>query len=116
MKVNDEVIQLIADFNNYVKNIPLGCLELSINIKKGNIDEAIKQIVHFAEGISWLIYAKDNLSAYNIFIEFERDDLEIMLNEINEALELQDFTLVADIFEYGIKEFFESIEPVSTEN
>lgn len=116
MNTNDEVLQLIEDYNNYISNIPEGCQQLSTLIKEKNVQEAVQQIINFSEGISWLIYAKEIFEQQSIEVAFDKADLEIMLNEINSALENQDFYLVSDIFEFGIKEFFENLVKVKAEN
>lgn len=76
------------------------------NPKKNDIPQALQSILHFSEGASWLTTASDLLSKNNILVRFEVERVHEFLEEVNNGLSIQDYVLVADMFEYEIAPFF----------
>jgi len=109
--------QLINDvkesYNQYIYKIPSGSMEIAELLREENIVKAGEVIKQFSEGISWLLEAARLLNINGVIVSFDSLKITDFLNEINEGLEIQDYNLVADLFEYEIAPFFESIEIIS---
>ena len=100
------VQEIMNDFYEYISKIPSGSEFIYTEIRKGNIQEAVDSIISFSEGMAWIISANNYLIMNKIDLEIDEEKLQEILSELNKALELKDFYLVADIYEYEIKEFF----------
>lgn len=97
-----------ASYENYIKNLPNGC-EIIVNyLREDRILDAGNLIAQFAEGLIWLIDMNKLLVPYEMVIALREEKLLEFLNEVNQGLENQDFILIADMFEYEIKPFFEN--------
>lgn len=109
MKDSIEILKLKETFNEYLSNLSNGVLFIANSLKEDKINEALKSIYDFSEGMSWLSDALRLLNQHgeNLFIDFAR--INEFLLEINEGLEKEDYLLVADIFEYEIYPFFKDL-------
>lgn len=105
--------ELIEDYNFYKKNVVIALEELSNLFRNGKIEQALNGVMNFSEGVNWLIKVHEYFVISNIQSTLDKDKIINMLNEINEALEEQDFFLTADIFEYDVKEFLKELKDVS---
>lgn len=104
----DKLIQETkCSYNEYIKKLPVGCQKIADDIRTDNLPVALKGILEFSEGTSWLIEANRLLEKNSISNPLKPEKINEFLNEINNGLEIQDFVLVADMFEYEIKPFFE---------
>lgn len=111
-KVN-EVNEVIESYNEYLMKVPTGSLLIANTVREDNKELALQMILEFSEGVSWLVEATQLLSLNNIEVRFEVEKIMEFLEEINSGLEIQDYVLVADLFEYEIAPFFEEVEPIS---
>lgn len=93
----------------YLVNVKNACLTLSENLRTDRIGEALNTITQFVEGASWIINVvtlmHQNGYGFNVSVE----ELNEFLQEINDGLEIQDYVLVADLFEYEIAPFIEKM-------
>jgi len=104
----DELIkETIDSYNEYLLKLPLGCQKIADDIRTDNLSEALKGILEFSEGAGWLIDANVLLERNSISNALNVEKINEFLNEVNTGLEIHDFVLVADMFEYEIKPFFE---------
>ncbi len=103
--------EIMESFNEYLKVIPAGCESIVAFLRDGNNEEALKLILHFSEGVSWLGEVNRLLVCNGINNSLPIGKIHGFLEEINEGLGIQDYLLVADIFEYEIKQFFENVIP-----
>lgn len=110
--VND----VIQSFNEYLEKIPNGCSYIEAKFRIDNIKEGLDAIKDFSEGMLWLVDATELLQQNNVKVEFNINDIIDFLNEINEALMNEDMYLVADLFLYEIKPYFEKVKPITLVN
>ncbi|MEK4244731.1 hypothetical protein MKZ20_05215 [Psychrobacillus sp. FSL K6-2684] len=104
----DELIkETIESYNEYLLKLPSGCQKIADNIRTDNLSVALKGILEFSEGAAWLIDANVLLERNSFPNTLNPEKINEFLNEVNSGLEIQDFVLVADMFEYEIKTFFE---------
>lgn len=104
--------QIVADsiesYNVYLKKIPEGCLEVAEKLRNNEVSDALKLILDFSEGAAWLADASTLLQSMNVTVELPVSKIHEFLNEVNNGLEIQDYVLVADMFEYEIAPFFQT--------
>ena len=103
--MNNELEEVKEQYYSYIEKIPQGADYIVNNLREDNLEKALLTINDFAEGIMWLITMADILSTDIVNV----NKIKEYLLEINEGLELQDFILVADLFEYEIKPYFEGV-------
>lgn len=106
------LIDSIKSYNEYLAKFPQGCVIIADFIRKDKIKEAIDLILDFDEGIRWLTEMNNLLKKNGYEASLEIIQIHEYLNEINNALLIQDFIVVADMFEYEIAPFFESCQNV----
>ena len=99
--------ELIDSYNDYIKKVPAGCQKIADRLREDMIVEAMKDIINFSEGANWLSQASTFFQQNGISVDLETEKIHDYLNEINNGLEIQDYIVVADMFEYEILPFFE---------
>lgn len=102
-----ELHEIIESYNDYIKKIPAGCQQIADSLREDRITKAMQNIIDFSEGINWLAQVSDYFKQNGIAVNFETEKMHDYLNEINSGLEIQDYIVVADMFEYEISPFFE---------
>lgn len=103
------VQSVLEDYQAYLSNIPNGLLTLIDLFRNQQYKDALKVLGDFSEGLLWLEQASGYLKASNIGIEYDIQKVINNLEEINEALQNEDFLLVADILEYELLEYFTNL-------
>ncbi|UXJ69542.1 hypothetical protein [Lysinibacillus fusiformis] len=106
--MNELVVETMDSYNQYIKNIVNGCELIYTNLRN-NDEHVLKAILQFSEGVSWLIEVNQKLAGLGYPNEFSITTIETFFQEVNSGLEIQDYLLVADLFEYEIKPFFETV-------
>lgn len=104
--MNSVINDVTNSYNEYIVNIPNYCQIIADLLRTNQEKEALKLILQFSEGVDWLIEVNVLLSRNGIDFTLEIEKIREFLTEINNGLEMQDFILVADMFEYEIKPFF----------
>lgn len=103
---------LVEDIKNayyeYVSKIPTGCLIISKSLRIEQYEQAFSDINDLAEGLQWLIQIEGLMQQSQHTINSRIFEANELMNEINTSLELKDYVLLADLFEYEIKPLFES--------
>lgn len=107
-----EITEVVESYNSYIKNIAPGSLQIAEHLRKDEVQEALQLILQFSEGMGWLVQVNDLLSQNSIKANLQAEKIHEFLNEINSGLEIQDYVLVADMFEYEIALFFEQITEI----
>lgn len=107
-----EIIEVVESYNAYIQNVAPGSLQIAEHLRKDEVQEALQMILQFSEGMGWLVQASDLLSQNNVKVNLQVEKIHEFLNEINTGLEIQDYVLVADMFEYEIAPFFEQATQV----
>ena len=106
--MNVEIDEMKNTYYEYVNNVSEGCQTISNNLRTGNLADAFQSIANFAEGLEWLLKAEDILAKEGFQINSRISEATEFMIEINSAIEEQDVTLIADLFEYEIKPIFSS--------
>ncbi|MGE7931981.1 hypothetical protein [Viridibacillus arvi] len=102
------VYEAVESYNEYLMKIPNGCQKIADNFRESKITEALNLIIYFTEGANWLIEVSELLRKNSILVSLKTEKIHEYLKEINQGLEIQDYILVADMFEYEIGPFFEA--------
>ncbi|ATP39073.1 hypothetical protein CSE16_02995 [Solibacillus sp. R5-41] len=106
------IIETIESYNMYVEKVPVGAEYIANSLREDNVNEALKAIKDFSEGILWLSEASKLLKVNGVTANLNIEKIQEFLIEINNGLEIQDYVLVADMFEYEIAPFFLELEQV----
>ncbi|MFJ8102422.1 hypothetical protein [Lysinibacillus sp. NPDC096212] len=101
------LMDTIQSFNEYLPRVANGSQEIAGNLRSDQIANALKMILEFSEGMSWLVEASELFEANDVKVAVQIAKIQEFLQEINAGLEMQDYVLVADMFEYEIAPFFE---------
>lgn len=106
----EQIVQdTIISFNEYISKIPNGALYIADQLRSSQVDKANSAINDFAEGIDWLIQVNRTLDEKGFPLDMDLLKLQAHLLEINSGMLQEDYVLVADLFEYEIKPFFENM-------
>ncbi len=101
------LMDTIQSFNEYLPRVATGSQEIAGNLRSDQIASALNMILEFSEGMSWLLQVSELLKLNDIKVDIQIEKIQEFLEEINSGLEMQDYVLVADMFEYEIAPFFE---------
>lgn len=104
--------EVIESYNQYIKNVASGSLEIAGHLRNDEILEGVQLILHFSEGMGWMMQVSELLQQNNVTVSLEIEKIHEFLEEINNGLEMQDYVLVADMFEYEIAPFFEQVTEI----
>ncbi|GEK33617.1 hypothetical protein [Kurthia sibirica] len=99
--------EIIESYNEYLTKLPGGCLAIATLLREGDLHGALSSIKDFSEGTGWIMQVNEKLAAVSTIEKIDFKRIQEFLLEINSGLEIQDFVLVADLFEYEIAPFFE---------
>ncbi|MFJ8514658.1 hypothetical protein [Lysinibacillus xylanilyticus] len=105
------ILETIESYNEYLKKVPKGCQFIIDKLNEGAIDEAMDVILQFSEGVSWILEINHRLNKLHFTNQLEVDTIHRLLDDVNNAIELQDFHAVSNIFADQIKPFFEKCLP-----
>lgn len=109
--MNENIIDTVVSYNDYLKKLPEGCQTIADLVREDRIHEAMNIILQFSEGMGWVVDANLLLDKNGYPNPLRVERIHEFLKEINSGLEIQDYILVADMFEYEIKPFFEECTP-----
>ncbi|WP_107947410.1 hypothetical protein [Lysinibacillus parviboronicapiens] len=101
------LMDTVQSFNEYLPRVATGSLEIAVKLRSDQIANALKMILEFSEGMSWLVEASELFKANEVKVSIQIEKIQGFFQEINTGLEMQDYVLVADMFEYEIAPFFE---------
>ncbi|ALC86348.1 hypothetical protein AM499_11290 [Bacillus sp. FJAT-22090] len=114
--MSEILVETVESYNNYLSKIPAGCQEIADSLRADQIMNAMHLISNFSEGVIWLTTANDLFLKNNLQSDLNANKIHEFLNEINNGLEIQDYVLVADMFEYEINPFFEECSAIELTN
>lgn len=100
------ILEIKEEYNNYLDRVGNASLTIAELLRENQLTEALGLIEDFSEGVNWLSEVNSKLNLLNESVELNIDSIKEFLLEINNGLEIQDFVLVADLFEYEISPFF----------
>lgn len=104
--------ETIESYNIYLKKLPAGCQKIADDLRGNQISESLRQIIDFTGGVKWLSGASDLFQKNGLKVDLKTEKINEFLQEINHGLEIQDYVLVADMFEYEIQPFFEESQAI----
>ncbi|MFJ8064186.1 hypothetical protein ACIQYS_06120 [Psychrobacillus sp. NPDC096426] len=104
--------EVIASYNDYIKKIPTGCQKIADDLRDNQVNDSLNSIIDFTDGVRWLSEASGLLRKNGLTVDLNIDKINGFLKEINHGLEIQDYVLVSDMFEYEIQPFFEECQAV----
>lgn len=102
--------ETLNSYNEYLKKLPEGCLKIAELFRQYQVQNALDNVSNFAEGAIWLLETANLLKQNDVNIVINLEQVDAFLDEIVQAIEVQDYNLVADLFEYEIVEFFKQTE------
>ncbi|MFB7160416.1 hypothetical protein [Lysinibacillus sp. NPDC056232] len=76
------------------------------------LQDAMNMIDSLAEGLIWMSEVKRLLTQQGVLVKFDEQQIEEFLIEINNGIEINDYVLVADMFEYEISPFLQGCDPI----
>lgn len=103
------ILETQQSFYNYIDNVPNGSQTIADALREDRVGEALKMIIQFTEGVSWLSQVVSLMKEQKQFIDIDTGQINEFLAEINNGLEIQDYIVVADMFEYEIQPFFDEV-------
>lgn len=106
------LIETIESYNDYLSKLPSGSLKIAELLRENSIVESLSNIKNFTEGVIWLVDAGELFKKNNLQVDLNVEQIHSYLNEINDGLTIQDYNLVADLFEYELAPFFSETELV----
>lgn len=106
--MNVEMEEIKNTYYEYVSNVSEGCQQISKGLRNNEMEAAFQSIANFAEGLEWLLKVEEVLANEGFQINSRISEVTEFMTDINAAIEEQDFTLIADLFEYEIKPVFTS--------
>lgn len=110
--MSEQINEVVTSYNEYIQNIAPGSMKIAEHLRRDEVQEALQMILQFSEGMGWLVQASELLNHKAIKVGLEVEQIHEFLNEINNGLEIQDYVLVADMFEYEIAPFFEEVTQI----
>ena len=103
----ENLVEIQETYNEYLGKMVGGCDSLAELFRNQEITDALELLKQFIEGVNWLTTINEKLKIMGLNGDFDFNSINEQLNLINSGLEILDFTLVADIFEYELVPFFE---------
>ncbi|RTQ94294.1 hypothetical protein [Lysinibacillus telephonicus] len=113
--MTDIVLETIESYNEYLNKLPSGCIAIAKKFREDQIQAALLNVKDFSEGVIWLSEVSELLKKNSVNVESNIEKIHEFLTEINDALQIRDYHLVADLFEYEIAEFFEQCKKIVRE-
>ncbi|SOB91096.1 hypothetical protein SAMN05880501_101261 [Ureibacillus xyleni] len=112
--MSEIILEVIESYNQYLDKVVNGSTTIADLLRTERISDAMNIILDFTEGMGWLTDVSILLKQNDVSINLRVEQIHEFLIEINTGLINQDYVLVADMFEYEIAPFFESVEPINT--
>ncbi|WP_335378488.1 hypothetical protein [Bacillus sp. JJ1122] len=98
-KIINETLQSLKDYIPKLLNANEQITEL---LQTDNEIEAFNLFLPVIEGLEWVAEALNSMQKLQQIEGFDTSGINNILQEVNKALEIRDFVLIADLFEYEI--------------
>ncbi|BBW97634.1 MULTISPECIES: hypothetical protein [Geobacillus] len=105
--MTDLIYETQHSFYQYIERVAAGTQMIADYLREDKVGEAMQLITQFSEGVVWLTKVIALMQQHQYDIRINPNQINEFLLEINDGLERQDYIIVADMFEYEIKPFFE---------
>lgn len=106
-KILKETIDM---YNDYIPKVINGCNVIISDFRENNIGDALISLNNLIGGLEWLEQAGTLLTINKVNNTIQIDSMNSELEELNKALENQDYFLAADIIEYEILNVFKNFK------
>ncbi len=100
-ELKEQQFEALQTANEYIENLIKGIEDCIKYLRADRVDEGANLIPLIVEGIQW-IYDVVRLTKDVQKDEIDEKEIENKFEELVEAIENQDFVLIADLFEYEI--------------
>jgi len=114
--MNNLVDETIISYNDYLDKVKNAGTIIAEKIRGEFIQDAMNMIDSLAEGLIWMSEVKRLLALQGITVKFDERQIEEFLIEINNGIEINDYILIADMFEYEISPFLQGCDPIPKKN
>lgn len=104
--MEEKLVDLLNSLVSYLPKLDRGLDRMLDNFQQGEKEEGLELLSQFTEGLLWVheaLNAIENTQEVNPGV-FKLDNSSVLYNELNKALENEDFVLISDILRYEIKE------------
>lgn len=109
--------ETLESLNEYLPKLIEGCKEVSRDLQTGNEAAALDKLPLVLEGLEWVTEAIGGIKNNGRSINVDEKALIPFLLDMEGALEIGDYVLVADLFEYEIapilEQWIEALLPVN---
>lgn len=105
--MDKQLEDILISYKDYLNKIPNGCALITTYFREGKNEAGKKFIFDLAEGLNWMNEVNRIALQNNIVLNFKVSQINDLLKEVNEALQNEDYVLIADLFEYEFLPFFE---------
>lgn len=92
----------------YIPKLLKAVSNIVYNMQSGNEGEGISLMPNILEGLQWVIEAVHGMQQHGYLINIDIPVMTERLRELQEALEIRDYVLIADIFEYEVSPLLEN--------
>lgn len=99
MDVENEILELRISLAEYLSKMEPSIWDIVKWYRMGEWQEVGAQMTMLTDGLSWII---DAIHLTRDFHSISIIDIQVLLEEITEALENQDTVLLADLLEYEL--------------
>lgn len=104
------VMETVSSYNEYLNKLPYGIENIANNITLENYSAATEGLINLLEGLIWIIEINDKLEGLNYSAYIDKDKIKKLVNEILNALQIEDYNLCADILNYELLKLVYGIE------
>ncbi|MCL0081405.1 hypothetical protein M1N64_04175 [Peptococcaceae bacterium] len=106
--------ETLQSCQEYIYKLADATVKIAEQIQSGNEGEGMRMIPPVLDGMQWLFEAMQGLQQHGYLLEIDWRATVDKFKELEAALTVRDYVLIADIFEYEIepalKEWLEKIE------
>lgn len=103
MKLDKLIHENIEFLQGYLPKLIRAIDELTESFSNNLEKNAIKILPEIIEGLAWAVNSMASLERVGTVKDIDINSLNSFLNEIQQAMENDDYILVSDLFEYEIK-------------
>lgn len=102
MKLEKLIKENVEFLNDYLPKIQNAIDELVDLFAKNQENNALDILPRIIEGLSWCVNSMSSLERVGVVENIEISNLNNFLYQIQKAMEIADYVLVSDLFEYEI--------------
>lgn len=96
------IVETLDSLGDYIPRLTRAAEKMAETLQGGDHHDAMQQLPSFIEGIEWVVQALNGLLKNGYYIDVETSSLNGYLIETEQAIQNQDFILLADLLEYEI--------------